>query len=624
MVFLIADVNHIKFNKKNKERNKKNMRAKEKPNATVIHAQDNKVTFVVLKNECIDVEIDDGVGKLILDIPEVTSVSIKKSKSYPGVKEINIGKSIRNIYLSNKTFPNVRKITSDSRYFKSGKMLVRRNPNSKALKDDIVLENTFCLGPDEVVDLSGITMIKEKAFSGCKSVSAINTEDVRHIDSDAFTGSRFDCAHIKPVNGVAIAGSIIVDADKHADEYVIPEYITATKQCINFNTNASMTVNNMKIFFRDIFTLYGWNFLPKKIILNGNEYVSPAVIVSLAKLPFLKELEISEDNTEYMTKDNILYTKDGTKLLKYIGNREDNVRIIDGVKEIQERAFYECDNIKSITMPDTVECIGYEAFYGCHRMESVNLSKTLKVMESSCFAGCYKLSEIEVPATLKSLSKKSFSYCTNLKNVKLHNGLEQIHTCAFESTQINELNIPESVNYLSVNSLIPIKDITINSNKIPENLIFAIAMGVSANTSLSSICPIQINVQNEIYILPAGIKPSDKKYLNDIVSHDGIMVLTDSYEYGASAVIKQEAAFYEYDIHRTPKSKAYVSRNGKKLAERMVKQKDQESIIKLIRFGILSRASLNHIYDIIPDDMPEAKAYILNDTNGKKKVRFSL
>lgn len=66
------------------------MRAKEKPNATVIHAQDNKVTFVVLKNECIDMEIDDGVEKLILDIPEVTSVSIKKSKSYPGVKEINI------------------------------------------------------------------------------------------------------------------------------------------------------------------------------------------------------------------------------------------------------------------------------------------------------------------------------------------------------------------------------------------------------------------------------------------------------------------------------------------------------------------------------------------------------
>ena len=141
------------------------MRAKEKPNATVIHAQDDKVSFVVLKNECIDMEIDDGVEKLILDIPEVTSVSIKKSKSYPGVKEINIGKSIRNIYLSNKTFPNVRKITSGSRYFKSGKMLVRRNPNSKTLKDDIVLENTFCLGPDEVVDLSGITMIKEKAFS---------------------------------------------------------------------------------------------------------------------------------------------------------------------------------------------------------------------------------------------------------------------------------------------------------------------------------------------------------------------------------------------------------------------------------------------------------------------------
>lgn len=35
------------------------MRAKEKPNATVIHTQNDKVTFVVLKNECIDMEIDD-------------------------------------------------------------------------------------------------------------------------------------------------------------------------------------------------------------------------------------------------------------------------------------------------------------------------------------------------------------------------------------------------------------------------------------------------------------------------------------------------------------------------------------------------------------------------------------
>ena len=159
---------------------------------------------------------------------------------------------------------------------------------------------------------------------------------------------------------------------------------------------------------------------------------------------------------------------------------------------------------------------------------------------------------------------------------------------------------------------------------MPENLIFAIARGVGTSTPLNSVHPIQINTRDGIHILPAGIKPSDKKHLNDIVLHDGISALTDSYEYGVSAVVKQEAAFREYDIHRTLKSKAYVSRNGKKLAERMVKQRDQESLIKLIRFDILSRASLNHIYDIIPDDMPEAKAYILNEINGKKKVGFSL
>ena len=51
-------------------------------------------------------------------------------------------------------------------------------------------------------------------------------------------------------------------------------------------------------------------------------------------------------------------------LVKCTGNDE-TVIIPDGIVRIGERAFEECNTIKEITIPDSINKIDAYAFYGC-------------------------------------------------------------------------------------------------------------------------------------------------------------------------------------------------------------------------------------------------------------------
>lgn len=602
------------------------MRKPKIQHTTRIKSQNGKVIFYMVGYECIDIDIDDSVEELRLECPEMRIFKLQRHKSqvYQNIKRLYISSQVTSISFSNTTFPNVREVISDSRYFDSGKMIIKKNPNSNVLKEERSLQNTFCLDSDEIIDLSGITRIEAYAFSGCKSINIINSESVIYINNDAFRKSFFDCAHIAPVNGVAIAGTLIVDTDKSASTYIIPQDVTAARMNIRFNLNAEMIVNNIAVFFRSIFALHSWTMLPKKITLNGDEKVAVERMAALVKFSFLEELQIDENNAQYIMDNNVLYTKDGTELLACVKSQTGNIVVMNGTKKICKNAFSECKNITSVIMPDTVETIGDDAFNGCAHLASVRLSQNLKVMGISCFEQCYSLSEVDIPASLKTLPKKAFSYCVNLKEIRLHEGLEAIHAYAFGSTSIKSLDIPKSINHLTALSLFPANHVIFHSKEMPSNIVLAIARVVKKDVIVHDTHPLQIDLPDETYILPAGIKDADRTLLCDMVMRNGLVALTDSYEYGISPIVKQDAAFLEYDIHKTSKSRNYVARNGKKIAGRMVKIKDQDGLIKLIRFGILSNAALSYIYDIIPDSMTEAKAYALNAINDTKKTGFSL
>ena len=58
------------------------------------------------------------------------------------------------------------------------------------------------------------------------------------------------------------------------------------------------------------------------------------------------------------------------------------------ITAIAAMAFYECPDLKSVTLPATLTSIGNSAFALCSQITSVTLPESLKSIGESAFSGC--------------------------------------------------------------------------------------------------------------------------------------------------------------------------------------------------------------------------------------------
>ena len=80
----------------------------------------------------------------------------------------------------------------------------------------------------------------------------------------------------------------------------------------------------------------------------------------------VKEITISEENRNLKTKDGVLYTKDGSKLLYCPQKKEGTVTIDSETGTIGEYAFQYAKNITTINLPETITTIEKYAFSGAN------------------------------------------------------------------------------------------------------------------------------------------------------------------------------------------------------------------------------------------------------------------
>ena len=147
--------------------------------------------------------------------------------------------------------------------------------------------------------------------------------------------------------------------------------------------------------------------------------------------------------------------------------------IVDGqsirVVGIAQEAFYGCDDVTSITLPeglttiedstfefmsglteivipDSVTHIGRSAFSTCENLQRVVLPSQMTSIAEDLFESCGSLTEVNIPAGVKTLEPGCFSACTSLKNIQLPKGLETIGALAFElCTELERVIIPDTV-----------------------------------------------------------------------------------------------------------------------------------------------------------------------------------
>ena len=99
----------------------------------------------------------------------------------------------------------------------------------------------------------------------------------------------------------------------------------------------------------------------------------------------LRRINVGEGNPYFKSVDGVLFTKDGTKIVRYpMGKNDVTYSIPNGVVTIGEEAF-DYAMIANITIPNTVTGIESSAFENCKNMQSLTIPNSVRTIGTSAF-----------------------------------------------------------------------------------------------------------------------------------------------------------------------------------------------------------------------------------------------
>ena len=409
------------------------------------------------------------------------------NKSFPNVRRIYIDKNVRCIQMNNQLFPNVEEIVSDNDTYKNtgAGMLMRITG-----KNTGTLINAFCKKPGEPMDMKNVVAIASMAFAGCKSANFINMkfEDIS-CDFDAFKGYE-GVGNLPVVEGVHMLGNMVMEVCDR-----IPDSARNISKSVNFS-GRTLTVHDISIVSR----LYS-KYCPSKVIIDNDGVINPQDLRTVLRNSGIASIEISSGNPYYSTHDGVVYNHDRTYLFGCPSGRTGKVVIPDGVKEINESAFYGC-KITDVVIPDSVTAIGASAF-ALANIESFTIGKGMDTIPESMFSSCRNLTDIKIPAHIKKIEEYAFS---NIKihSVELPEGLTEVGANAFvfslDCDYDTEVVLPSSLKKLNNHSFDGVNHIVVSTDNgmLPRGLFHAIGAG---NNSVKKIST-KLTVDGKDYLIP--------------------------------------------------------------------------------------------------------------------------
>lgn len=104
----------------------------------------------------------------------------------------------------------------------------------------------------------------------------------------------------------------------------------------------------------------------------------------------------------------------------------DEFRYFTGITSIEDNAFYNCPDLGSITIPNSVTNIGSSAFFNCSDLGSITISNTVTKIGNNAFFGCTALTNITIPNSVTSIGIAAFGGCTALTNITIPNSVTSI------------------------------------------------------------------------------------------------------------------------------------------------------------------------------------------------------
>ena len=131
----------------------------------------------------------------------------------------------------------------------------------------------------------------------------------------------------------------------------------------------------------------------------------------------------------------------------YACKKLSEVTLSSTLTSLGSKAFGDCTGLTSIVIPKTVQSAGASGpFNGCSALTNVTLEKGMVVVAANLFQNCSGLVSIKIPNTVTSINDDAFDGCVSLKNVEIPDSVTAINFAAFRGcTSLEKIVIPDSV-----------------------------------------------------------------------------------------------------------------------------------------------------------------------------------
>lgn len=363
-------------------------------------------------------------------IPDgVTSIGDMAFYYCIGLTSITIGKNVETIYHETFGGCNLKKVDINS---------------SAIVSNDYKLSSLnyyFGYQVEEYIIGESIKSIGNYAFFGCEKLKAVS------IPSSVTSIGDFAFRKCSALTSITIPNSV-----ESMGEGVF--FLCENLSSINLST--SLTTIEKETFFK-------CKSLTSIDIPNSVTEIRESAFAECEKLSSITVpdgVNIGEkafDKTAwYINQPNgVVYLGKHLYTYKDSYNMPENtsIDIKEGTCSIAEYAFQFCDNIVSITIPNSVKRIGKGAFSWCKSLTSITLPNSVSNIGSFAFSGCSALISIAIPNSVTTI-ECLFPVCTSLTSVIIGSGVTSIHDEAFMKCQsIKDLycyaeQVPETNNPL--------------------------------------------------------------------------------------------------------------------------------------------------------------------------------
>ncbi|MBR2290569.1 MAG: leucine-rich repeat protein [Clostridia bacterium] len=409
------------------------------------------------KTDVYDVEANTvyqifGSDLKIVNIGENVKVIPEFLFAFSGVEEVNIANGLKEIKknaferceaLKNIKFPN--SVTSiGERAFMYCEALTTVNiPNSVTSIGEYAFYS--CTGLEKVVMTNSITSVGEGVFSRCSSLKNVTiSENLEILSKWMFE----ECSSLENVT--------------------IPSKVTTLEDCAFVRCSGLTNIT-----------------IPENV-----EKIGKNCFASCTRLSVVNYNAIDVSKTDvYDTEKNTVYRIFGSDLKTV--NIGENVKVIpeylfafsgveevntiaNSLKEIKNKAFYKCSNLKNMMLPESVTSIGNYVFRDCTNLQNIIIPKNITSIGEEAFYNS-GVESITIPETVKNLGWYCFAQCKNLdvvnylavdaddippnsknevappfsgsgKHLYIGNNVKRIPNYMFRSmVNCNEVVIPESV-----------------------------------------------------------------------------------------------------------------------------------------------------------------------------------